>query len=128
MNGHRPTQVSRASPTTGKRDEVLREAETEPQATIEPRRRPMKKRFVVVAWGVLVSMVATLDSLGHEVLAMNNGESVIQSVADDLQNVHLVATVPRTRMHAGPERRRLRRRSPHDWREPLRPASSRRPP
>jgi trk system potassium uptake protein TrkA len=37
-------------------------------------------------------MVATLDSLGHEVLAIDKSESVIQSLADDLPNVHLVAT------------------------------------
>ena len=53
----------------------------------------MKKQFVVVGLGRLgISMVATLDSLGHEVLAIDNSESVIQSVADDLPNVHLVAT------------------------------------
>ena len=34
----------------------------------------------------------TLDSLGHEVLAIDKSESVIQSLADDLPNVHLVAT------------------------------------
>jgi trk system potassium uptake protein len=53
----------------------------------------MKKQFVVVGLGRLgLSMVATLDSLGHEVLAIDNSESVIQSLADDLPNVHLVAT------------------------------------
>jgi trk system potassium uptake protein TrkA len=53
----------------------------------------MKKQFVVVGLGRLgISMVATLDSLGHEVLAIDNSESVIQSLADDLPNVHLVAT------------------------------------
>jgi trk system potassium uptake protein len=53
----------------------------------------MKKQFVVVGLGRLgISMVATLDSLGHEVLALDSSESVIQSLADDLPNVHLVAT------------------------------------
>ena len=54
----------------------------------------MNKQFVVVGLGRLgISMVATLDSLGHEVLAIDKSESVIQSLADDLPNVHLVATV-----------------------------------
>jgi trk system potassium uptake protein len=53
----------------------------------------MNKQFVVVGLGRLgISMVATLDSLGHEVLAIDKSESVIQSLADDLPNVHLVAT------------------------------------
>ena len=53
----------------------------------------MKKQFVVVGLGRLgISMVATLDSLGHEVLAIDKSESVIQSLADELPNVHLVAT------------------------------------
>src|SRR5918995_7152430 len=54
----------------------------------------MNRQFVVVGLGRLgISMVATLDSLGHEVLAIDKSESVIQSLADDLPNVHLVATV-----------------------------------
>jgi trk system potassium uptake protein len=53
----------------------------------------MNKQFIVVGLGRLgISMVATLDSLGHEVLAIDKSESVIQSLADDLPNVHLVAT------------------------------------
>ena len=53
----------------------------------------MNKQFVVVGLGRLgISMVATLDSLRHEVLAIDKSESVIQSLADDLPNVHLVAT------------------------------------
>jgi trk system potassium uptake protein TrkA len=36
-------------------------------------------------------MVATLDSLGHEVLGIDRKEDVIQDLADDLPNVHLVA-------------------------------------
>jgi trk system potassium uptake protein len=53
----------------------------------------MNEQFVVVGLGRLgISMVATLDSLGHQVLAIDKSESVIQSLADDLPNVHLVAT------------------------------------
>ena len=53
----------------------------------------MNTQFVVIGLGRLgISMVATLDSLGHEVLAIDKSESVIQSLADDLPNVHLVAT------------------------------------
>ena len=36
-------------------------------------------------------MVETLDSLGHEVLAIDKREDVIQTLADDLPNVHFVA-------------------------------------
>ena len=53
----------------------------------------MNEQFVVVGLGRLgISMVVTLDSLGHEVLAIDKSESMIQSLADDLPNVHLVAT------------------------------------
>src|SRR5215207_10049827 len=53
----------------------------------------MNMQFVVVGLGRLgISMVTTLDPLGHEVLAIDKSESVIQSLADDLPNVHLVAT------------------------------------
>ena len=53
----------------------------------------MNRQFIVVGLGRLgISMVATLDSLGHEVLAIDKSESVIQSLAEDLPNVHLVAT------------------------------------
>jgi trk system potassium uptake protein len=52
----------------------------------------MNRQFVVVGLGRLgVSMVGTLDSLGHEVLAIDKREEVIQTLADDLPNVHLVA-------------------------------------
>jgi trk system potassium uptake protein len=52
----------------------------------------MNRQFVVVGLGRLgISMVSTLDSLGHEVLAIDKREDVIQSLADDLPNVHLVA-------------------------------------
>jgi trk system potassium uptake protein len=52
----------------------------------------MNRQFVVVGLGRLgISMVGTLDSLGHEVLAMDNREEVIQTLVDDLPNVHLLA-------------------------------------
>ena len=53
----------------------------------------MNRQFAVVGLGRLgISMVETLDSLGHEVLAIDKKEDVIQDLADDLPNVHLVAT------------------------------------
>ena len=52
----------------------------------------MNRQFVVVGLGRLgISMVATLDDLGHEVLGIDKREDVIQEVADDLPNVNLVA-------------------------------------
>jgi trk system potassium uptake protein len=52
----------------------------------------MNRQFIVVGLGRLgISMVGTLDSLGHEVLAIDQREDVIQTLADDLPNVHLVA-------------------------------------
>ena len=51
----------------------------------------MSRQFAVVGLGRLgISMVATLESLGHEVLAIDRREDVIQELADDLPNVHLV--------------------------------------
>jgi trk system potassium uptake protein len=53
----------------------------------------MNQQFVVVGLGRLgISMVVTLDSLGHEVLAINKREDVIQNLTDELPSVHLVAT------------------------------------
>jgi len=53
----------------------------------------MTGQFVVVGLGRLgISMVGTLDSSGHEVLAIDKREDVIQGLADELPNVHLVAT------------------------------------
>src|SRR5215203_5865989 len=52
----------------------------------------MNLQFVIVGLGRLgISIVGTLDSLGHEVLAIDKRENVIQTLADDLPNVHLVA-------------------------------------
>jgi trk system potassium uptake protein len=52
----------------------------------------MSRQFVVVGLGRLgISMVATLDSLQHEVLGIDKREDVVQAVADGLPNVNLVA-------------------------------------
>ncbi len=52
----------------------------------------MSHQFLVVGLGRLgIAMVNTLDSLGHEVLAVDAKEDLIQALADDLPNVHLVA-------------------------------------
>jgi trk system potassium uptake protein TrkA len=52
----------------------------------------MRRQFVVVGLGRLgISMIGTLDSLGHEVLGIDKREEVTQVVADDLPEVHLVA-------------------------------------
>src|SRR5215210_385194 len=52
----------------------------------------MNLQFVIVGLGRLgISMVRTLDSLGHEVLAIDEREDVIQDLADDLPDVHFVA-------------------------------------
>jgi len=49
-------------------------------------------QFLVVGLGRLgIAMVNTLDSLGHEVLALDAKEDLIQDLADDLPNVHFVA-------------------------------------
>jgi trk system potassium uptake protein len=53
----------------------------------------MTRQFIVVGLGRLgISMVATLDSLEHDVLAIDKLEDVVQSLADELPNVHFVAT------------------------------------
>jgi trk system potassium uptake protein len=52
----------------------------------------MNRQFLVVGLGRLgITMVGTLDSLGHEVLAIDKREDVIQDLAEDLPNIHLVA-------------------------------------
>src|SRR5215203_6874443 len=52
----------------------------------------MNLQFVIVGLGRLgISIVGTLDSLGHEVLAIDKREDVIQDLADDLPAVYLVA-------------------------------------
>ena len=52
----------------------------------------MSHQFAVIGLGRLgIAMVDTLDSLGHDVLAIDMKEDLIQHLADDLPNVHLVA-------------------------------------
>jgi len=52
----------------------------------------MSRQFVVVGLGRLgISMVETLDSLSHEVLAIDMTDDIIQELADDLPDVHFVA-------------------------------------
>lgn len=52
----------------------------------------MSHQFAVIGLGRLgIAMVDTLDSLGHDVLAIDQKEDLIQRLADDLPNVHLVA-------------------------------------
>ena len=52
----------------------------------------MNRQFVVVGLRRLgISMVGSLDSLGHEVLAIDNREDVIQTLADERHG----DTVPR---------------------------------
>jgi len=52
----------------------------------------MSHQYLVVGLGRLgIAMVNTLDSLGHEVLALDAKEDLIQDLADDLPNVHFVA-------------------------------------
>lgn len=52
----------------------------------------MSHQFLVVGLGRLgIAMVDTLDTLGHEVLAIDTKEDLIQDLADDMPNVHFVA-------------------------------------
>ena len=52
----------------------------------------MSHQFLVVGLGRLgIAMVGTLDSLGHEVLAVDAKEGLIQALADNMPNVHFVA-------------------------------------
>jgi trk system potassium uptake protein len=51
----------------------------------------MSRQFVVIGLGqVGKSMVATLDALGHDVLGLDTREDLIQDLADDLPDVHLI--------------------------------------
>ncbi|MGH3146610.1 MAG: potassium channel family protein [Rubrobacter sp.] len=52
----------------------------------------MSRQFVIVGLGRLgIAMVGTLHSLGHDVLGIDTRDDVIQDLADDLPNAHLVA-------------------------------------
>ncbi|HZF57129.1 MAG TPA: NAD-binding protein, partial [Rubrobacter sp.] len=51
----------------------------------------MSRQFVVGLGRLGIAMVGTLHSLGHDVLGIDMREDVIQELADDLPNAHLVA-------------------------------------
>ena len=52
----------------------------------------MSRQFLVVGLGRLgIAMVGTLDSLGHDVLALDTKEEVIQNLVERLPSVHAVA-------------------------------------
>ena len=51
----------------------------------------MSGQFLVVGLGRLgLTMIATLDALGHEVVGIDTKDEVVQRLADDLPGVHLV--------------------------------------
>ena len=51
----------------------------------------MSRQFLVVGLGRLgIAMVGTLDSLGHDVLALDLDETVVQDLSERLPNVHVV--------------------------------------
>jgi trk system potassium uptake protein len=52
----------------------------------------MSRQFVVIGLGRLGSaMIGTLTSLGHEVLGIDTDEEVVQELAADYPNAHLIA-------------------------------------
>ncbi len=52
----------------------------------------MSRQFAVIGLGRLgISMLRTLDSLGHDVLGIDRGQDLIQALAEELPNAHLVA-------------------------------------
>jgi trk system potassium uptake protein len=52
----------------------------------------MSRQFVIIGLGRLGSaMIGTLDSLGHEVLGIDNDEEVVQELSADFPHAHLVA-------------------------------------
>ena len=52
----------------------------------------MSRHFVIIGLGGLGSaMIATLDSLGHEVLGIDNDQEIIQSLSERFPDVHFVA-------------------------------------
>jgi trk system potassium uptake protein TrkA len=52
----------------------------------------MSRQFVIIGLGRLGSaMVSTLTSLGHEVLGIDSDEEVVQDLAAEFPNAHLVA-------------------------------------
>ncbi len=52
----------------------------------------MSRQFVIIGLGRLGSaMIGTLDSLGHEVLGIDNDEEVVQELSAEFPSAHLVA-------------------------------------
>jgi trk system potassium uptake protein len=52
----------------------------------------MSRQFVIIGLGRLGSaMISTLESLGYDVLGIDSDEEVVQDLAGDFPNVHLVA-------------------------------------
>jgi trk system potassium uptake protein TrkA len=52
----------------------------------------MSRQFVVIGLGRLgAAMIATLDSLGYEVLGIDTDEELVQDLSGDFPNAHLVA-------------------------------------
>jgi trk system potassium uptake protein len=52
----------------------------------------MSRQFVIIGLGRLGSaMIGTLDSLGYEVLGIDNDEEVVQELSADFPHAHLVA-------------------------------------
>jgi trk system potassium uptake protein TrkA len=52
----------------------------------------MSRQFVVIGLGRLgAAMIATLDSLGYEVLGIDTAEELVQDLSGDFPNAHLVA-------------------------------------
>src|SRR5215210_6293084 len=52
----------------------------------------MSRQFVIIGLGRLgAAMIATLDSLGYDVLGIDFDEDVVQDLSGDFPHVHLVA-------------------------------------
>jgi trk system potassium uptake protein len=52
----------------------------------------MSRQFVIIGLGRLgTAMIGTLESLGHDVLGIDSDEDIIQDLAGDFPNAHLVA-------------------------------------
>jgi trk system potassium uptake protein TrkA len=52
----------------------------------------MSRQFVIIGLGRLgTAMIGTLESLGHDVLGIDSDEEVVQDLAGDFPNAHLVA-------------------------------------
>ncbi len=52
----------------------------------------MSRQFVIIGLGRLgTAMIGTLESLGHDVLGIDADEEIVQDLASDFPNAHLVA-------------------------------------